>query len=315
VGTRGSALALWQTEWVVHEIQRHHPDALLEIQRAGSPGDRMADVPLARSGERGLFTRDLDDALIAGRIDLAVHSLKDIPVELPAGIVIGAIPARDDPRDVLVVAAGAGPLAALDGLPREARVGTDSLRRAAQLVHLRPDLRITAVRGNVDTRLRKLDGGGYDALVLAAAGLRRLGLGQRISLYLPPEVCLSAPGQGALAITVRGDDEALPALLAPLHDADTAAAVGAERALLRLLGGGCQAPLAALALNVPAPVDGATATLWLRGVVASEDGKVLVRGEARGPAARPEAVAQEVARTLMEQGAGALLVASGRGQE
>ncbi|GAC1395384.1 MAG: hydroxymethylbilane synthase [Chloroflexota bacterium] len=302
VGTRASALALWQTTWVVGEVRRHHPALDVRIERVSSPGDRLVDVPLTAIGERGLFTRDLDEALRDERIDLAVHSLKDVPGLLPAGLVIGAVPPREDPADVLVAPAGSTPLRDVADLAPGARVGTDSTRRAAQLLHLRPDLRVAPVRGNVDTRLRKLDAGEYDVLVLAAAGLRRLGLAHRISLRLPPEVCLPAPGQGALAITVRGDDPRVPPLLAPLHHPATAAAVGAERALLRRLGGGCQTPIAALAA-----MSAADTVLRLRGVVAATDGTVLLRGEASGPASDGEALAENVADLLRRQGAGRLI--------
>ncbi len=305
VGTRGSALALWQTHWVAGRLRHDHPELELQIQQVGSPGDRLVDVPLTAIGDTHLFTRDLDEALRTGRIDLAIHSLKDVPGDLPPGLTIGAIPSRADPSDVLVCPIGHRPLHALAGLPQGARVGTDSVRRSAQLLHLRPDLRVRPVRGNVDTRLRKLDGGDYDVLVLAAAGLRRLGLADRISLTLPPEICLSAPGQGALAVTVRGDDGRLPPLLAAVHDHDTAAAVGAERALLRRLGGGCQAPIAALATW-----EGKGTTLRLRGLVASLDGKTLLRAKAHGSTTEPEALAQEVAGWLLEQGAGPILDAA-----
>jgi len=305
VGTRGSALALWQTHWVVGELRRMHPHLEMEVRAVGSPGDRLPHIPLTSIADTHLFTRDLDEALQMGKIDLAVHSLKDVPGDLPTNVMIGAIPTRADPRDALVSAAGRPPIAALSDLPHGARVGTDSTRRAAQLRHLRPDLRVTPVRGNVDTRLRKLDAGEHDALVLAAAGLRRLGLEGRISVTLSPELCLSAPGQGALAITTRGDDSRLPPLLAGLHDDAVAAAVGAERGLLRRLGGGCQAPIAALATLADDGVG-----LRLRGLVASLDGAILLRAEGHGSADAPEDLAEQVARQLLQQGAEALLSAA-----
>ncbi len=305
VGTRGSALALWQTHWIAGELQRSHQDTEVVIERISSPADRLGNMPLAGIGTTGLFTRDLDEALSAGRIDMAVHSLKDVPSVLAPGLSIGAMPPREDPRDVLVMPPGAPRPASVMDLPRAARVGTDSVRRAAQLLHQRPDLRISSIRGNVDTRLRKLDNGEYDIVVLAAAGLHRLGLAQRITLVLTIEECLPAPGQGVLAVTMRTDDVRLPALLAPLHDAPTAAAAMAERALLRHLGGGCQAPIGALAT-----FEGNDYSLLrLRGMVASRDGHVLLHGEAQGPADATEDLAKQVATILIDQGARDVLAA------
>lgn len=241
VGTRRSALALRQTEWLRGRLAA--ADVVTERIEIRTTGDVITDVPLSRIGSRALFTRQLDDALLEGRIDLAVHSLKDLPTTLPDGIAIAAVSAREDPSDALV-----GPAGGLAGLPPGAVLATSSLRRRAQLLAWRPDLRIADVRGNVDTRLARLDASNdWNGLVLAAAGLLRLGLGMRIAERIAPEVMLPAPGQGALAVTVRTGDEPVRHVLAPVHDETTAITTAAERAFLARLEGGCQVPVAALA--------------------------------------------------------------------
>ena len=267
VGTRGSALALWQTERVRRSLSDvGHATERVEIR---TTGDMVQHVPLARIGTVALFTRQIDEALLAGRIDLGVHSLKDLPTVLPDGIVLAAVSEREDPSDALV---GRGPIRWSD-LPRHAEVATSSLRRKAQLLHARPDLRVADLRGNVDTRLRKLDSAdGWSAILLAAAGLLRLGLGDRIGERLPSEVMLPAPGQGALAVTARADDaRAIEAAQVAVHHRPSALAVGAERAFLRRMEGGCQVPVAAL---------GALAgdTLRLHGRVIALDGSRMAEG-------------------------------------
>jgi hydroxymethylbilane synthase len=303
VGTRGSALALWQTEQIRERLtDAGHPTEQIEIR---TTGDIVQDVPLARIGSAALFTRQIDDAMLAGRIDVAVHSLKDLPTELPRGIVIAAIGEREDPSDALV---GRGPLRWSE-MPLGATVATSSLRRKAQLLHARPDLRAQDIRGNVDTRLAKLDGNrDWSAILLASAGLLRLGLGHRIGERLPPEVMLPAPGQGALAVTARADDaEAIAAARAAVHHAPSALAVSAERAFLRRLEGGCQVPVAALATLESA--GGATA-LRLHGRVISLGGDRIAEGQERGLVRTPqdaERLGSSLADRLLAEGAAGIL--------
>jgi hydroxymethylbilane synthase len=285
IGSRGSQLALWQARWVQARLAERGCESRIEIIR--TTGDKITDVPLAKVGTKGLFTKEIEEALLEGRADLAVHSLKDLPTELPAGLALAAVPEREDPRDAMVGAR-------LADLPAGARVGTSSLRRAAQLRKLRPDLQIESVRGNLDTRVRKLDEGRYDAIVLAAAGLKRLGWGARISEVLEPEVMCPAVGQGALAIETR-EDSAAREICAGLEHAPSRAAVAAERGLLAALGGGCQVPIGA-----HARVSGGR--LRLAGVVASPDGAELVRAESEGPAAEAERLGAELGARLLEQG-------------
>lgn len=293
IGSRGSKLALWQAEWVARELARLGQSARIEIIR--TTGDKMTDVALAQVGAKGLFTREIEEALLAGRIDLAVHSLKDLPTALPEGLTLAAVLQREDARDAVVGRR-------LCDLEPGARVGTSSLRRAAQLRRLRPDLLIEPVRGNVDTRLRRLAEGRYDAIVLALAGLRRLGWEERIAEILPLETMLPAVGQGALAIETREGDEVVRAACRPLEDPDTRRAVMAERALLAGLGGGCQVPIAAHAELS----DGA---LRLRAVVISPDGAQAVRDEIRGAPEDAEELGSELARRLLTSGAQAILEA------
>ena len=303
VGTRASALALWQTERIRGLLAAAgHPTERVEIR---TTGDIVQDVPLARIGTTALFTRQIDEAILAGRIDLAVHSLKDLPTELPPGIAIAAIDEREDPSDALV---GRGPLR-LSEVPRGATVGTSSLRRKAQLLHARPDLRAEDIRGNVGTRLAKLDGNPeWSAILLATAGLLRLELAHRIGERLPAEVMLPAPGQGALAVTARADHaEAIAAARVAVHHAPSALAVSAERAFLRRLEGGCQVPVAALATfesTVGAPA------LRLHGRVISLGGERIAEGWERG-LVRTEQDAEQIgsslAERLLREGAAAVL--------
>src|ERR1051325_9104676 len=243
IGSRGSKLALWQSEWVKARLEALDPAVGVRLEIIKTMGDVGADLPLSTIGGQGAFTKELEVALLDRRVDVAVHSLKDLPTITPEGLAITATPEREDQRAALVLRTGAEALAkSLKGLDEGATVGTSSLRRIAQLKHLRPDVRIKDLRGNVDTRLRKLDGGEYDALILAAAGLRRLGFGERISAAVAQAEMLSAVGQGSLGIETRADDEEVNALVSRLDDPRTRAAVVAERALLRSLGGGCQVP-------------------------------------------------------------------------
>jgi hydroxymethylbilane synthase len=301
VGTRGSALALWQTEQMRARLaEAGVPTERLEIR---TTGDMQQQVPLSRIGSRALFTRQIDDAMLEGRIDLAVHSLKDLPTTLPDGIVLAAVAEREDPRDALV---GRGPLR-WDELPRGATLATSSLRRRAQLLWQRPDLTVVDIRGNVDTRLAKLDRQeAWSGILLAAAGLIRLGLGGRIGERLPPEVMLPAPGQGALAVTARAGDAAAIAAARVVHDVATAIAVAAERAFLRRLEGGCQVPVAALARR-GSPSSG---TLELHGRLASLGGERAVEGQERGEAAdepAAERIGLRLAERLLGEGGGEIL--------
>ncbi|MBI5304589.1 MAG: hydroxymethylbilane synthase [Chloroflexi bacterium] len=291
LGTRGSQLARWQTDWVAEQLRAVAPGIEIAIETITTQGDRVLDAPLAQIGDKGLFTREIEIALVERRIDAAVHSLKDVPTDLPDGLTLAAICEREDVRDALVSRLGVG----LDALPRGARVGTSSLRRAAQLRAHRPDLTIVNIRGNVDTRLRKATTDEYDAIVLAVAGLKRLGLDTRITEYLSLDVMLPAPGQGALAIETRADDTDTCALIALLDHAPTRAATDAERAFLRALGGGCQVPVAAYGEVIGD-------TLRLRGLIASEDGTRVARGEVSGDVASAESLGTRLAHELSNRG-------------
>jgi hydroxymethylbilane synthase len=292
IATRGSQLAMWQAAWASSRLLRLGYQCA--IRRYKTTGDKITDVPLAKVGTKGLFTKEIEEALLDGSADVAVHSLKDLPTELPDGLVLAAVPAREDPRDALVGST-------LAALPRGARVGTSSLRRAAQLRGLRPDLAVESVRGNLDTRLRKLDEGQYDAILLAAAGLKRLGWGDRIAEILPVETMCPAVGQGALAFETRASGPGFEACRG-LDDAGTHAAVAAERAVLLALGGGCQVPIGAHA-KVERP------RLRLVAIVASPDGAALVRGESEGPAGEAERIGRELGEDLLNRGARRILEA------
>lgn len=300
IGSRGSKLALWQAEWVKARLMKLHPHVEVSIEIIKTSGDVLKHEPLAVIGGKGVFTKELEEALLSGRIDIAVHSLKDLPTLLPAGLRIAAIPKREDVRDALVLRDGlAWPRPSIKGLPEAALVGTSSPRRLSQLKHLRPDVIVKELRGNVDTRLRKLDAGEYDAVILASAGLLRLGLQHRISAPLEIEEMLPAVGQGALGLETR-DDEELIGLLAPLEDESTRAACMAERALLRALGGGCQLPIAAHALIH----DG---RLRLDALVASVSGERIVRDSLEGSISNAEQLGDKLAARLLESGAEVLL--------
>ncbi len=291
IGTRGSSLALWQAEWVKSQLLGGQQELIVELVVIKTTGDKILDVPLAMVGGKGLFVKEIEEALLDGRADLAVHSVKDMPAELPEGLHLAAMPPREDPRDALISKNGAG----LDKLPHGARVGTSSLRRAAQLLHLRPDLRIETLRGNVDTRLRKLESEGLDAIVLAAAGLKRMELSQVISEYLEPERILPAVGQGALGIETRIGDVSTNEIVASLIHQQTVTTVRAERAFLKRLEGGCQVPIGGYAT-----MEGET--LILTGMVADLKGVRLIRKEMRGDARQPEVVGESLAEVVLESG-------------
>jgi len=298
IATRQSRLALWQAEHVRDRLRGLYPDCRVELLALSTRGDEILDTSLAKIGGKGLFVKELELALAEGRADLAVHSAKDVPMELPAGFALGAIMEREDPRDAFV----SNKFAGLDDLPAGAVVGTSSLRREAQLRSRYPQLRVTSLRGNLDTRLAKLDRGEHDAIILAAAGLKRLGLGARVRSELTVEQSLPAAGQGALAIEYRAERGDIAACLAPLNHRETELAVRAERAVSRALGGSCQLPLAAYARVVGA-------TLELRGLVANPDGKSMVRAEVSGPCADPEELGARLAGELRAQGADRILAA------
>lgn len=300
IGTRGSMLALQQTQVVVDRLQAAWPELAVETIRYRTKGDRVVDVPLAKIGDKGLFVKELEEALLAGHIDLAVHSVKDLPSQLPQGLSIRLVLEREDPRDVLVARDGLR----LATLPEKAIIGTSSLRRRAQLLHWRPDLTIVPLRGNVDTRLRKLETERLDGIVVAAAGLVRMSWGARISEIIPPDICLPAVGQGALGAEVRAEDAAIQTLLQPLACQATEVAVRAERTFLERLQGGCQVPAAAYATIE-------RGTVCLRGMLSSVDGARLLRGERYGAVETPEGVGVELAEELLSRGGDAILKNSG----
>ena len=296
IATRKSALALWQAEHVKARLEQAHPGLKVSLVPMVSRGDKLLDAPLAKIGGKGLFVKELETALLENEADIAVHSMKDVPMDFPEGLGLYCICEREDPRDAFV----SNTFASLDALPAGSVVGTSSLRRQAQLLARRPDLKIQFLRGNVNTRLAKLDAGEYDAIILAAAGLIRLGFEARIRAFISAEDSLPAGGQGAVGIECRTADAEVHALLAPLHHADTSDRVSAERALNKRLNGGCQVPIACYAL-----LEGDE--LWLRGLVGQPDGGLLLRAEARAPRAQAEALGVQVAEALLAQGAARIL--------
>ena len=299
IGTRGSQLALWQTNWVKSEIERRHPEIRVMIQVISTKGDRVLDVSLPKLGEqgKGLFTKELEDAILERRVDLAVHSLKDLPTELPPGLRIAAICEREDVRDALVAKRG---IDSFKQLPQQALIGTSSLRRQAQLRAVRPDLVIEPIRGNVDTRLRKLAEGQYSAIILAAAGLIRLGYRDQITEHLNHELMLPAVGQGALAIETRDADVNVEKIVDELNHEATSLACQAERAFLKGLGGGCLVPIAAFARIQDD-------TLNLDGLVASVDGRSILREQQIGPRGDADGIGGRLAEDLLSRGADKIL--------
>src|SRR5947209_805025 len=301
IGSRGSKLALWQAEWTRARLKELHPSTEVSIEVIKTSGDMMQREPLAIIGGKGVFTKELEEALLDERIDLAVHSLKDLPTQLPDRLAIAAITEREDTRDALVLRADLTiEKPSIINLPEGSVIGTSSMRRLSQLKFLRPDLVIKDLRGNVDTRLRKLDAGYYDAVILASAGLRRLGLAARISAPIEVEDMLPAVGQGALGIETRSMDEGTLGVLAQLNHAETRAACTAERALLRALGGGCQLPIAGHAVVK-------RERLNLNGLVAEPSGKEIIRDSLEGSVSEAEALGDELARRLLQSGAESLL--------
>ena len=296
IATRSSPLALWQAEEVSRRLRALHPALEVELVTMKTRGDKILDAPLAKVGGKGLFVKELEAGMLEGRADIAVHSMKDVPVEFPEGLELALIMQREDPRDAFV----SNHYDSLESLPAGARVGTSSLRRQTQIRERFPQLELDWLRGNVNTRLAKLDAGEYDAIILASAGLKRLGFAQRIRACLEPEVSLPAIGQGAIGIECRSDDPAVQSLIAPLADRDTTLRVQAERAMNERLEGGCQVPIAGYAV-----LEGES--LWLRGLVGEPDGSRVLRAEIRGPAEEAVALGTRLAEQLLAQGAGEIL--------
>lgn len=296
IGTRGSQLALWQARWVQAALEQACPGATVELVIIKTQGDKILDVPLAKVGGKGLFVKEIEEALLDGRIDLAVHSMKDMPAEVPDGLTIGAVPRRENPLDALLCKQHTS----LESLPQGARIGTSSLRRAAQIQHVRPDAVIIPLRGNLDTRLKKLDTTDLDAIILAAAGLKRLGLGDRITACLDERQMLPAVGQGALCIEIRDADDETHAMVAKLDHDETRTAVIAERAFLTRLQGGCQVPLAAHAKIVDRQ-------LQMTGLVAELDGHRILKADAETSPDQAEKMGIQLAEELIAQGAGEIL--------
>lgn len=295
IATRESPLALWQAHFVEAELKRHHPGIEVKLLGMTSRGDQLLDKPLYKVGGKGLFVKELETALLDERADIAVHSMKDVPMELPPGLTLGVICEREDPRDALVG------VTSFDDLPEGARLGTSSLRRSCQVMQRRPDLQIGFLRGNVNTRLAKLDAGGFDAIILACAGLKRLGFDDRIGAAIDEDFLLPAGGQGAVGIEYRETDSRVAELLAPLAHEETSRRVIAERTVVRRLDGGCDVPIASFAV-----AEGNS--LWLRARVGSPDGKTVIVSEARG--SEPEALGLEVADALIAKGAADILKAA-----
>ncbi len=296
VGTRDSKLAMWQAQWVVAQLRKHYPEKEFIIKGMKTKGDHLLDAALAKLGDKGLFTKELELAMLKGEVDMAVHSMKDLPTDLPEGLTIGAICQRENPGDVLISKTGLF----LDDLPIGAKIGTSSLRRSAQLLHYRPDFQMEVMRGNVITRLRKLDETDIDATILAYAGIHRLDLAQRVTQVLPFSICLPAVGQGAIGIEVVESNQEIVSLIAVLDDFFSRTAITAERAFMRKLEGGCQVPIGAYALVKENLV-------CLEGVVAGLDGKQLLRLSQEGTVNNPAEVGVKLGEEMLRQGADEIL--------
>lgn len=296
IATRKSPLALWQAHYVSSMLKHHHPELEVELVTMVTQGDKILDTPLAKVGGKGLFVKELETGMLEGRADIAVHSMKDVPVEFPTGLHLAAICEREDPRDAFV----SNNYSSLNDLPQGARLGTSSLRRQSQIAAFRPDLKIIDLRGNVNTRLKKLDDGEYDAIILAAAGLKRLEFEDRITQYIDTEICLPAIGQGAVGIECRNDDARVHNLIAPLNDYKTQIRVKTERAMNERLQGGCQVPIAGYA-------EFEKGLIMMRGLVGQVDGKKIIRGDIAGPADSAEELGIVLAEDLLSRGADKIL--------
>ena len=296
IATRKSPLAMWQAEEVARQLKLHHPELEVEFVKMTTKGDKILDAPLAKVGGKGLFVKELEQGMLDGQADIAVHSMKDVPMAFPEGLHLPIIMEREDPRDAFV----SSHYASLDDLPANARIGTSSLRRQLQLKEAMPDAQMLDLRGNVNSRLQKLDNGDYDAIILAAAGLIRLGFKDRIRSFIEPEQSLPAIGQGAVGIECRENDDTILKLLAPLNHPHTHTRLSAERAMNNRLNGGCQVPIAGYSV-----LEGDE--IYLRGLVGRPDGSEVVRDEIRGPAAQAEQLGVELAERLLARGADAIL--------
>ena len=296
VATRGSMLALWQANHIKDSIEKEHPGLEVELLKIKTTGDKILDVPLAQVGGKGLFVKEIEEALLDGRADLAVHSLKDVPTELPEGLGLSAITRREDARDALISHGDH----TIMTLPQGARIGSSSLRRQCQLLKVRPDFDIISLRGNLNTRIKKVEAGEFDAIILAAAGMRRLGWQDKISEYIPTDILLPAIAQGALGIETKDNDSDTNEIISFLNHGETEAAVKAERALLKKLEGGCQVPIAAYG-------EISASTISLRGLVGSLDGKVLITDNMTGGLSEAESLGIALAERLLDKGAGEIL--------
>jgi hydroxymethylbilane synthase len=300
IGTRGSKLALWQAEWVKAELQRLNPGLEIELNKIKTTGDKILDVPLAKVGGKGLFVKEIEEALLKGEADLAVHSMKDVPTEFPESLYLAVICEREDPRDAFIAQNKEQGARSLKDLPQGATVGTSSLRRSCQLLSKRPDLKIVQLRGNLETRFRKLDEGQFDAMILAAAGVKRLGWQQRITEVIEPAISLPAIGQGAVGIECRINDEFINQLIAPLNHKETSICVRAERALLKRLQGGCQVPIAAYATIK----DG---RIVMDGLVGSVTGDRIIKEHLEGKIEDAETIGITLGEKLLSKGADKIL--------
>ncbi|MCL5237640.1 MAG: hydroxymethylbilane synthase [Nitrospirae bacterium] len=302
IGTRGSKLALWQAEWIKSELQKRNPGLEIEFNKIKTTGDKILDVPLAKVGGKGLFVKEIEEALLRNEADIAVHSMKDVPTDFPGGLHLAVICKREDPRDAFIapVQSSKFKVQSFKELPQGACVGTSSLRRSCQLLSIRPDLKIEQLRGNLDTRLRKLDEGQFDAIILAAAGVKRLGWTARITETLSPETSLPAIGQGAVGIECRTSDEFINRLIAPLNHPETSVCVRAERSLLKKLEGGCQVPVAAYARLV-------NGKLIIEGLVGSVSGDRIIKDRLEGSPEHAESLGVKLAEILLSQGAKKIL--------
>ncbi|MEN8263395.1 MAG: hydroxymethylbilane synthase [Nitrospirota bacterium] len=304
IATRGSKLALWQAEWIKSLLMEINPEFEIELNKIKTTGDKILDVPLAQVGGKGLFVKEIEEAMLRGEADLAVHSMKDVPTDLPDGLHLSAITKREDPRDAFIAGKG---ITSFDGLPQGANVGTSSLRRICQLLNKRPDLKITQLRGNVDTRLRKLNEGEFDAIILATAGVKRLGHEDSLTEKLSTDISLPAIGQGAVGIECRIDDEFINGLLAKLDHEETSICVRAERAFLKKLEGGCQVPIAAYARLEPSGQVTPDSKLIVNGLVGSLNGDTLIKDSIEGKPEEAESLGTTVAENLLAKGAREIL--------
>jgi len=296
IGTRGSDLALVQANLISNRLKSICPDRSMEVVPIRTRGDRMQNISLVEIGGKGIFVKEIEEALLRGDIDVAVHSMKDVPVDLPDGLVIGAIPEREDPRDVLVSRGGIK----MEELPKGARLGTGSLRRGMQIKRLMPDLEIVPVRGNIDTRIKKISTQNLDGVIIAAAGMKRMGRSREISQYIPIEIMMPSVGQGVLGIEIRGEDKKTEAIISPLNHPDTVMEISAERAFLKRLGGGCQVPIAGIAMK-------RGTELVIKGLVGSVDGRVIIMEEIKGNSDDWEEMANNLADNILSRGGRAVL--------